>query len=98
MMDEQTRTLLKQQQWTIVDKDVSLVTQKALFSAWKQYANGVAITLSIHCEEDQFVLYQDVGHAASGTNRTNCGAFSTTNAAVQQLIQSCYDWDDTWEM
>jgi hypothetical protein len=58
MMDEQTRTLLKQQQWTIVDKDVSLVTQKALFSAWKQYANG----------------------------------------AVQQLIQSCYDWDDTWEM
>lgn len=99
MMEEHLRIALEQRQWTCVTKDVNLIPQGAsLVSLWKPYTNGVAVTLSIHYEEGQFVLYEDVGHAASGTKRTNCGTFSTANTAIHQLIQACYSWDNTWEM
>lgn len=99
MMEKHTRTALEQRQWTCVIEDVNLVPQEAPFvSLWKQYTNGVAVTLYVHYKEGQFVLYQDVGHAASGTKRTNCGTFSTANAAVHQLIQACSSWDNTWEI
>ena len=99
MMQEHARTALEQRQWTCVTEDMNLIPQGASFvTLWKQYTNGVAITLSIHSEDGQFVLYEDVGHAASGTKRTNCGTFSTADAAVHQLIQACSSWDDTWEM
>jgi len=97
MMEEQTQKALQERQWIVV-KDVTLMPQKVpVVELWKQYANGVAIALSIQCEGDQFVLYQDVGHVA-GTNRTNCGTFSTANAAIHQLIEASYSWDDTWGM
>lgn len=97
MIEENTWTDLQQRQWICDVEDVNLIPQGASFvSLWKQYTNGVAITLSIHAEDGQFVLDQDVGHAASGTKRTNCGTFSTTDAAIHQLIQACYSWDNTW--
>lgn len=99
MFDEQARVTLEQQQWTCVTENVNLVSPEAPFvELWKQYINGVAVTLSIHYEEGLFVLYEDVGHAASGTKRTNCGTFPSANAAVHHLIQACYSWDDTWGM
>ena len=99
MIEEQTRTALQERQWVVVDKNVNVVPPEGLVvELWKQYANGVAIALSIFYEGDQFVLYQDVGHAASGTNRTNCGAFPTVNAALHQLIEASYGWDSTWDM
>ncbi|MBD1840062.1 hypothetical protein H6F78_04775 [Coleofasciculus sp. FACHB-64] len=97
MIEENTRTDLQQRQWIFDVKDINLIPQGASFvSLWKQYTNGVAIALSIHSENGQFALYQDVGHAASGTKRTNCGTFSTADAAVHQLIQECDSWDNTW--
>ena len=99
MIEEHTWTDLQQRQWICDVEDVNLIPQGASFvSLWKQYTNGVAIMLSIHSEDGQFVLYQDVGHAASGTKRTNCGTFLTADAAVHQLIQECYSWDNTWGM
>lgn len=99
MIEEHTWTDLQQRQWICDVEDVNLIPQGVSFvSLWKQYTNGVAITLSIHSENGQFALYQDVGHAASGTKRTNCGTFSTADAAVHQLIQECYSWDNTWGM
>ncbi|MBD2083416.1 hypothetical protein NDI49_14515 [Trichocoleus sp. ST-U3] len=97
MIEENTRTDLQQRQWICDVKDINLIPQGASFvSLWKQYTNGVAITLSIYSEDGQFALYQNVGHAASGTKRTNCGTFSTADAAVHQLIQECDGWDNTW--
>ena len=99
MIEENTRTDLQQRQWICDVEDVNLIPQGAsFFSLWKHYTNGVAITLSIHSEDDQFVLYQDAGHAASGTKRTNCGTFSTAAAAVHQLIQECDSWDNAWDI
>jgi hypothetical protein len=99
MIEEHTWTHLQQRQWICDVEDVNLVPQGASFvSLWKQYTNGVAVALSIHSENGQFALYKDVGHAASGTKRTNCGTFSTADAAVHQLIQECYSWDNTWGM
>ena len=96
MIEEHTRTDLQQGQWICDLEDVNLVPQGVSFvSLWKQYTNGVAITLSIQSENGQFVLYQDAGHAA-GTKRTNCGTFSTVEAAIHQLIQECDSWDNTW--
>jgi hypothetical protein len=98
MLEQHVRTALEQQQWTFVVKDVSpLPRQGSLIELWKMFANGVAITLSIYSEEGQFVVYEDVGHAASGTNRTEYGRFSTENAAVQQVIKACNRWDGIWE-
>lgn len=101
MIEAQTRTALQERQWVVVDKhvnDVNVVPPEGpLVELWKQYANGVAIALSIHYEGDQFVLYQDVGHAASGNNRTNCGTSPTVNAALHQLIEASRSWDSTWE-
>jgi hypothetical protein len=98
MIEQHTRIALEQQQWTIVVNEVSPVPHQTSFiELWKMYANGVAVTLSIYDEEGQFVVYTDVGHAMSGSNRTESGRFSTINAALQQLIQACYQWDGTWE-
>jgi hypothetical protein len=98
MLEEYTRTELKQRQWTVAVNNVTPLPHKASFNVlWKMYTNGVAIMLSIHHDEGQFVVYEDVGHAASGTNRTEHGRFSTVNAAVQQLLQVCYESDSTWE-
>ncbi len=64
MIEEHTWTDLQQRQWICDVEDVNLIPQGASFvSLWKQYTNGVAIMLSIHSEDGQFVLYQDVGHA-----------------------------------
>lgn len=99
MFDEQTRTALQQRQWTCVTKNANLVAPESpLVELWKHYTNGVAVTLSIDYQEGQFVVYEDVGHAACGTKRTNCGTFATANAAVHHLLQTCYSWDDTWGM
>jgi hypothetical protein len=99
MIEEQTRTALQERQWVVVDKNVNLMPPEGLLiELWKQYANGVAIALFLQYEGDQFVLYQDVGHAGSGTNRTNCGTFPTANAALHQLIAASYSWDSTWDM
>jgi hypothetical protein len=98
MLEEYTRIELKQRQWTVAVNDVTPLPHKAsLIELWKMYTNGVAITLSIHHEKGQFVVYEDVGHAASGTNRTEHGRFSTVDTAVQQMLQACYEWDSTWE-
>jgi hypothetical protein len=97
MLEPQTRTALKQQQWTIVVSEVNRAPHQASLELWKMYANGVAVTLSIHDEEGQFVVYTSVGHAGTGTNRAEDGRFSTVDAAIQQLIQACYRWDRTWE-
>jgi hypothetical protein len=43
------------------------------------------------------VLYTDLGHSGSGTNRTENGRFSTLDAASNRLIQECSGWDRTWE-
>ena len=89
---------LEHQQWTIVVNDVSPVGQKTvIIKAWKVYANGVAVTVSVQHEHEQFVLYTDLGHSGSGTNRTENGRFSTLEAASQRLIQECNGWDRTWE-
>jgi hypothetical protein len=98
MIEQHTRSALEQQQWTIVVNEASLVHHKAsLIELWKMYANGVAVTLSIQEEAGQFVVYEAVGHAMTGSNQTESGRFSTVKAALQQLIQSCYQWDGTWE-
>ncbi|HEY9748877.1 MAG TPA: hypothetical protein V6C63_09370 [Allocoleopsis sp.] len=101
MIEAQTRAALQERQWVVVDKhvnDVNVVPPEGLLvELWKQSANGVAIALLVYHEGDQFVLYKDVGHAASGNNRTNCGTFPTINAALQQLIAASCSWDDTWE-
>ena len=89
---------LEHQQWTIVVNDVSPVGHKTLFiKVWKVYANGVAVTVSVQHEQEQFVLYTDLGHSGSGTNRTENGRFSTVEAASHRLIQECNGWDRTWE-
>ena len=89
---------LERQQWTIVINDISPVGHHALFTRlWKIYANGVSVTLSIQGDEGQFVLYTDLGHSGSGTNRTENGRFSTLDAASNRLIQECKGWDRTWE-
>ena len=98
MIEEPARTALEQQQWICTENENPIRQAAPSVELWKHYTNGVALRLSIYYEEGQFVLYQDVGHAASGTNRTNCGSFSTANAAVDQLIQACYSWDATWGM
>jgi hypothetical protein len=98
MIEQQTRTALEQQQWVVVINQVNPVPPKAsLIQLWKTYANGLAVTLSIHDEAGQFVVYIDVGHAMTGSNRTEYGRFSTVEVAIQQLIQECYRWDRTWE-
>jgi len=89
---------LERQQWKIVINDMSPVGHQAVFTRlWKVYANGVAVTLSIQVEEEQFVLYTDLGHARSRTNRTENGRFSTLEAASNRLIQECSGWDRTWD-
>ena len=89
---------LERQQWKIVINDMSPVGHQAVFTRlWKVYANGVAVTLSIQLEEEQFVLYTDLGHAGSRTNRTENGRFSTLEAATNRLIQECSGWDRTWD-
>ena len=89
---------LEHQQWNIVINDLSPVGHQAVFTRlWKVYANGVAVTLSIQVEEEKFVLYTDLGHAGSRTNRTENGRFPTLEAASNRLIQECSGWDRTWE-
>ena len=89
---------LECQQWKIVINDLNPVGHQAVFTRlWKVYANGVAVTLSIQVEEEQFVLYTDLGHAGSMTNRTENGRFSNLEAASSRLIQECNGWDRTWE-
>ena len=98
MIEQHTRSALEQQQWIIVVNEASPVPHKmSLIELWKMYANGVAVTLSIQEEAGQFVVYEAVGHAMSGSNRTESGRFSTVNAALHQLIQACHQWDGTWE-
>ena len=89
---------LEHQQWKIVISDLSPVGHQAVFTRlWKAYANGVAVTLTIQVEVEPFVLYTDLGHAGSRTNRTENGRFSTLEAASNRLIQECRGWDRTWE-
>jgi hypothetical protein len=98
MLDQHRRAALEQQQWIIDVHDVSPLPHNAsLVELWKMYANGVAVTLSIQNEQGQFVVYADVGHAAAGTNRIECGRFSGLDAAVDQLIQTCCLYDGAWE-
>ena len=98
MLEEHTRTALKQRFWTIIVNDVNLILHRVSFIVlWKTYANGIAIMLSVQDEEGQLVMYTEVGHAASGTSRTESGRFSTLHAAVHQLIQACNEWDSTWD-
>jgi hypothetical protein len=98
ILEEHTQIELKQRQWTVVSKDVNTVPQTHSFIVvQKMYINGIDVMLSIHYDENQFVLYRDLGHAASGTKRIIQGTFSTLNAAVQQMLQVCDEWDSTWE-
>jgi|SRR5215213_5481246 len=98
MLEEHTRTELEQRQWSVVSKDMNMVPEKHSFiELQKTYINGIDIRLSIQYGEGQFVLYKDLGHAASGTNRVIEGTFSSLNAAVQHMLQVCSEWDSTWE-
>ena len=98
IIDQLTRIALEQQQWTITVNETNSVPSKAaLIELWKMYANGVAVTLSIQEEAEQFVLYTDVGHAMTGSNRVESDRFSTGDAAVHRLVQECQQWDRTWE-
>lgn len=98
MIEQQLRAVLEQQQWTLVVNTASPASPPtALAVVWKMYANGVAVTLSIHDEEGEFVVYTDVGHAGAGTKRTESGRFSSLDAATHHLIQACSQWDSTWE-
>ena len=98
MLEEHTRQELERRLWIVVDENANISLQKAtLLVLQKTYTNGVDVMLSIHYEEGQYRVYRDVGHAASGTNRTNQGTFSTVNTAVQALVEECYEWDLAWE-
>jgi len=98
MLDHHTRAALEQQQWIIDVNDVSpLPHQASLIVLWKMYANGVAVRLSVQDEQGQFVVHASVGHASTGTNIIEYGEFSTLDAAVDQLIQACSQYDGAWE-
>jgi hypothetical protein len=97
MIAQEIRSALQEQQWTIVVAEENPPSQATLIELWKTFANGVAITLSVHHDQGQFVLYEDVGHAASGTKRTALDRCSTLDTAIQQMIQECRQWDRVWE-
>jgi hypothetical protein len=97
MIAQEIRSALQEQQWTIVVAEENPPSQAPLIVLWKTFANGVAITLSVHHEQGQFVVYEDVGHAASGTKRTELDQSSTLDTVIHQMILECQQWDRIWE-
>ena len=88
---------MEEQQWLIaVDEAGPRAENRAFVELWKPFADGVVVRISIREEAGEFVIYEDVGHSAAGTNRLEAGRFSTAEAAVEALIQACDRWDSVW--
>jgi hypothetical protein len=97
MIEQQMRDVLERQEWLIAVNEAGPGAEdRPLVELWKPFADMMAITISIQEEAGQFVIYEDVGHAAAGTNRLEYGRFSTAKAAIDELPQVCYRWDSVW--
>jgi hypothetical protein len=97
MLDQQTQNALREQKWLIAVNEAGPAGENGpLVRLWKPFADGVAVTVFIREEAGEFVVYEDVGHSAAGTNRIEAGRFSTTEAAVAELIEACQRYDRVW--